>query len=114
LKNMQAISMATLLVVAAANAPSALANNCEQVKSDIAAKIDANGVPSYSLTVVDAGAAHDGKVVGQCGGNTKRIVYVRGGGGASEPAPSPSVEPAAAADPATDAAAPAAEAPESQ
>ena len=88
--SIKAISMAALLVIAAGSSTHALANNCEKVKADIAAKIDANGVPSYSLTAVDAGAAHEGKVVGHCGGNTKRIVYVRGAVGpepASEPAP---------------------------
>ena len=73
---------------AAAGGDHAFADNCEKVKADIAAKIDANGVPSYSLTAVDAGAAHDGKVVGHCGGNTKRIIYVRGAVG-PEPASAP-------------------------
>ena len=51
---------------------------CEELKSEIAAKLDAKGVPHYSLEVVDKGAAADGKVVGSCGGGTKDIVYKRG------------------------------------
>jgi len=51
---------------------------CEELKSEIAAKIDANGVPHYSLEIVDKGAATDGKVVGSCDGGTKEIVYKRG------------------------------------
>ncbi|MGO2704816.1 MAG: DUF1161 domain-containing protein, partial [Pseudomonas helleri] len=51
---------------------------CEELKSEIAAKIDANGVQHYTLEVVDKGAAADGKVVGSCGGGTKDIVYKRG------------------------------------
>ena len=116
--SIKAISMAALLVVAAGSSTHAFADNCEKVKADIAAKIDANGVPSYSLTAVDAGAAHDGKVVGHCGGNTKRIIYVRGAVGpepASAPAAEPASEPAPSAEPAApDApAAPAAAAPAS-
>ncbi|MGP5471749.1 DUF1161 domain-containing protein [Pseudomonas helleri] len=51
---------------------------CEELKCEIAAKIDAKGVPHYSLEVVDKGAAADGKVVGSCEGGTKDIVYKRG------------------------------------
>ncbi|WP_226476905.1 DUF1161 domain-containing protein [Pseudomonas sp. MWU16-30323] len=51
---------------------------CEELKSDIAAKLDAKGVAHYSLEVVDKGAASDRKVVGSCEGGTKEIVYKRG------------------------------------
>ncbi|MBV4453607.1 Protein of unknown function [Pseudomonas cedrina] len=51
---------------------------CEELKSEIAAKIDAKGASGYSLEVVDKGAAADGDVVGSCEGGTKEIVYKRG------------------------------------
>ena len=51
---------------------------CEELKSEIAAKLDAKGVSGYSLEIVDKGAAADGKVVGSCEGGTKEIVYKRG------------------------------------
>ena len=51
---------------------------CEELKSEIAAKLDAKGVSGYSLEVVDKGAAADGKVVGTCEGGAKEIVYKRG------------------------------------
>ena len=51
---------------------------CEELKSEIAAKIDAKGASNYSLEIVDKGAAADGKVVGTCEGGTKEIVYKRG------------------------------------
>ena len=51
---------------------------CEELKSEIAAKLDAKGVSGYSLEIVDKGAAADGKVVGTCEGGTKEIVYKRG------------------------------------
>lgn len=50
---------------------------CEDLKADIAAKLDAKGVSGYSLEIADKGAAADGKVVGTCEGGTKEIVYKR-------------------------------------
>jgi len=52
---------------------------CEELKSEIEAKIKGNGVKEFTLTVVDKDAAEDGKVVGTCDGGTKKIVYKRGG-----------------------------------
>jgi hypothetical protein len=56
----------------------AAGKSCDDVKSEIDAKINANGAVSYSLEAVDKGAAADGKVVGTCDGGTKEIVYKRG------------------------------------
>ncbi|SMQ27880.1 Protein of unknown function [Pseudomonas helmanticensis] len=50
---------------------------CEELKSEIAAKLDAKGVSGYSLEIVDKGA-NGGKVVGTCEGGSKEIVYKRG------------------------------------
>ncbi|MFS0825110.1 MULTISPECIES: DUF1161 domain-containing protein [Pseudomonas] len=49
---------------------------CEELKAEIAAKLDAKGVQNYTLDVVDKGTP-EGKVVGSCEGNTKEIVYRR-------------------------------------
>ena len=55
------------------------AKDCEELKSEIAAKIDAKGATHYSLEVVDKGAAAEGyKVVGSCEAGTKEIAYKRG------------------------------------
>ncbi|MDO9347035.1 DUF1161 domain-containing protein [Pseudomonas pergaminensis] len=52
---------------------------CDELKSEIAAKIDAKGASGYSLEVVDQGAApSDHTVVGSCEGGTKEIAYKRG------------------------------------
>ena len=51
---------------------------CEELKSEIAAKIEANGAKHYSLEVVDKGDSTDAKVVGSCEGGSKEIVYKRG------------------------------------
>jgi hypothetical protein len=50
---------------------------CEELKAEIDAKIKKNGVPAYSLDVLDMDAQADGKVVGTCDGQTKKIVYKR-------------------------------------
>lgn len=50
---------------------------CEELKAEIAAKLDNKGVSGYELEVVDKGAG-GGKVIGSCEGGTKEIVYRRG------------------------------------
>ena len=52
---------------------------CEELKTEIAAKLDAKGVKNYTLTIVAAGEVKEtDKVVGSCDGGTKRILYTRG------------------------------------
>lgn len=51
---------------------------CDELKADLDAKLQAKGVKSYSLEVVDKGTAGDKKVVGSCDAGTKEIVYKRG------------------------------------
>ncbi|WP_392893095.1 DUF1161 domain-containing protein [Pseudomonas migulae] len=51
--------------------------SCEDLKAEIAAKLDAKGVAGYSLEIVDKGTAAGGKVVGTCEKGTKEIVYKR-------------------------------------
>ena len=53
--------------------------DCNELKTEIEAKIKKNGVDKFSLEVIDADKQSDGKVVGTCGGGTKKIVYKRGG-----------------------------------
>ncbi|HZM35834.1 MAG TPA: DUF1161 domain-containing protein [Burkholderiales bacterium] len=52
--------------------------DCNELKSEIDAKIRANGVEKFTLDVLDKDAEADGKVVGTCDGGTKKIVYKRG------------------------------------
>jgi hypothetical protein len=60
-------------------AGSALAagKSCEDLKAEIAAKLDAKHISGYSLEIVDKGAAAGGKVVGKCESGAKVIVYKR-------------------------------------
>jgi hypothetical protein len=50
---------------------------CEELKSEIDAKIQAKGAKSYSLEIVEKGSSTDKTVVGSCDGGTKEIVYQR-------------------------------------
>ncbi len=44
---------------------------CEDLKAEIAKKLDAKGVTAYTLDVVEKGKEGDAKVVGGCDGATK-------------------------------------------
>ena len=56
-------------------APAFAAKNCEELKSEIAAKLDAKGVKGYTLEIVAADAVKDQKVIGSCEVGTKKIIY---------------------------------------
>jgi hypothetical protein len=68
---------------------------CEELKSEIDAKIKANGVKVFSLEIVPNADVKEGegKVVGTCDGSTHKIVYKRGV--AEAPAEAPAAAPAA-------------------
>lgn len=94
--------MSTLRILAALALCSAVSvaqagKDCNELKSEIDARIQAKGAKGYTLDVVasaDVGAA---TVVGSCEGGTRKIVYTRGG---AAPAPAPAAAPAAKAAPA--------------
>ena len=68
---------AVLLVPACSFAHGAKA--CEELKTEIAAKLDAKGVKNYTLDIAAKDAdAGDAKVVGTCEGGAKKILYKRG------------------------------------
>jgi hypothetical protein len=51
---------------------------CEELKAEIVQKLEAGHVKGYSLeTVPKDQEVTDGKVVGTCGGGTKKIIYRR-------------------------------------
>ena len=50
---------------------------CEELKSEIAAKLDAKNIKGYALDIVDADKAGDAKVVGSCEGGAKKITYTK-------------------------------------
>ncbi|MCI5210252.1 MAG: DUF1161 domain-containing protein [Candidatus Electrothrix sp. ATG2] len=51
--------------------------DCEELKSEIAAKIAAAGVSSFVLDIVDKNRTGGGKIIGSCENGTKRIVRRR-------------------------------------
>jgi hypothetical protein len=50
---------------------------CEELKAEIEKKLEANGVKSYTLQIVETDKVKDEKVVGSCEGGTKKITYTR-------------------------------------
>ncbi len=50
---------------------------CEELKTEIDAKLAAKGVKGYTLTILPADQVKDQKIVGSCEGGTKKISYSR-------------------------------------
>ena len=71
----------TLIVAAAlalaASSTFAAGKPCEELKTEIAGKLDAKGVKGYTLDIVDADKTADAKVVGTCEGGAKKITYAK-------------------------------------
>jgi hypothetical protein len=82
------LTLAAILFVPACSYAQA-AKPCEELKSEIATKLDAKGVKSYSLEIVAKDQDADGKVVGTCEGGTKKIVYRRAAAAPQSPAKEP-------------------------
>ena len=66
------------IVLFAAAAPAFAQKTCDELKAEIAAKIEASGGKLYALDAVDNDQVKDGKVVGSCSGSTKKIGYKKG------------------------------------
>jgi hypothetical protein len=63
------------------NAALAAPKPCEELRAEIEAKIQANGVASYTLEIVNNEDSKDpSMVVGSCDGGTKKIIYQRNDG----------------------------------
>ena len=74
--NKMSLIVASVLVLAGASAFAA-GKPCEELKTEIAAKLDAKNVTGYTLEIVEADKAGEQKVVGSCEGGTKKIVYAK-------------------------------------
>lgn len=70
-------TVACALALAFAPAAFAAGKSCDELKAEIAAKLDEKKVSGYTLEVVETEKAGDRKVVGSCEGGTKKIVYAR-------------------------------------
>jgi hypothetical protein len=51
---------------------------CEELKSEIEAKLKDKGVANYTLEIVPADQIKDQKVVGSCDGGKNKITYAKG------------------------------------
>jgi hypothetical protein len=81
------VTMAVLLLVSV-SAFAQAAKPCEDLKAEIAKKLEAKGVKSYSLEIMAKDDKEgEGKVVGTCEGGTKKIVYLRTSTPPETPAP---------------------------
>ncbi len=76
---MKSLLMLALILPFAANAQSpSVRKSCDELKGEIATKIEKNGVKAYTLEIVARDASTDAKIVGSCNGGEQRIVYQRG------------------------------------
>lgn len=50
---------------------------CEELKGEIAAKLDAKGVKNYTLNIVKSDEVKEAKVVGSCDAGAMKITYER-------------------------------------
>ena len=71
------LAISVAMALATASVPAHARKACDELKQEIAAKIDARGVKSYALDVVAPDAVGDARVVGSCDGGTQRITYRR-------------------------------------
>jgi hypothetical protein len=76
---MKLLLITALIALAIGTPPAHARKDCTELKNEIAAKVDANGVKNYTLEIVPAVAETTAKVVGSCNGGSERIVYQRGG-----------------------------------
>jgi hypothetical protein len=75
---MRKVMLALAASAAVAATPALAGKSCDELKAEIAARIEKKGVKTYTLEVVRKGEEGDRKVVGTCGGGTQVIVYKRG------------------------------------
>ncbi|MEP6780578.1 MAG: DUF1161 domain-containing protein [Gemmatimonadaceae bacterium] len=68
-----------LAVTFSVSVHSAQAKPCDELKKEIADKLDAKGVKGYTLDIVGKADVKEGAtVVGSCEAGSKKIVYTRG------------------------------------
>ena len=75
---MKATFTLALAVMTLAAAPAfAAGKSCDELKTEIAAKLDAKSITGYTLDIVEADKVGDAKVVGSCEGGAKKITYAK-------------------------------------
>ncbi len=81
------VKVGVLFLVAGCAQAQAAGKPCEELKTEIAAKLDAKGVTGYTLDIVAKDKDAEGSVVGTCEGGSKKIVYSRGSAAPKDAAP---------------------------
>jgi hypothetical protein len=76
MKTNTALIMAAALALGASSTFAA-GKSCDELKTKIAAHLDAKNVTGYTLDVVDTDKVGDAKVVGSCEGGAKKITYAK-------------------------------------
>jgi hypothetical protein len=51
--------------------------SCDELKTEIEAKLKAKGVKEYTLDIMPTDQVKDQKIIGSCAGGTKKISYSR-------------------------------------
>ncbi|MCI5144810.1 MAG: DUF1161 domain-containing protein [Candidatus Electrothrix sp. AR3] len=73
----QQLSQSTSPVtVKATTTSSAAIKSCQKLKAEIAAKLDAAALKSYSLLIVENNSKYMDKIVGSCEQGTKKIIQL--------------------------------------
>lgn len=67
--------MIAFLVLSFVAASAFAEKNCEELKSEIGAKLEAKGVKGYTLDIIAPEEVKDQKVVGSCEAGKKKITY---------------------------------------
>jgi hypothetical protein len=70
-------SIVAFVIVGMAVTSAEAAKPCEELKSEIAAKLDAAGVRNYVLEIVENDKVGEAKVVGSCDSGSKKITYAK-------------------------------------
>ena len=84
---MKLVLSAAVLLFSSALAYAEGPKPCEELKSEIQKKLEANGAKSFSLEIVPKDKNAEGKVLGTCGGGTMKIVYLKSAPEPKAPAP---------------------------
>ncbi len=66
------------LVLSGSFVPAWAQKSCDELKTEITAKLEAKGVKGAQLEVVASEAVKEQKVVGSCEGGKKKITYKKG------------------------------------
>lgn len=91
---MKIVASVVILAFASVLAYAQGPKSCEELKSEIAKKVEANGAKTYTLEIVAKDKEAEGKQVGTCGGGTMKIMYLRTSPApAAAPAPKPATTP---------------------